>query len=57
MSIKNRLLKLENLAPKSAKFKPMPLACWYGEMIPESEWPEYETIPTLSDFYREHEKL
>lgn len=55
MSIKARLARLEQLAPKNTKYKPMPLGCFYGDDIPESEWPEYETIPTLSDFYREHE--
>ncbi len=53
MSIKKRLDKLEQLAPNDAKYKPMPLACYYGELIPESEWAEYDAIPTLSDFYQE----
>ena len=51
MSIKNRLVKLEKEQPKQIKHKPMPLGCFRGENIPESEWPEYNTIPTLADFY------
>ena len=56
MNIKARLLKLENLQPQQMKFKPMPLCVFYGKDIPESDWPEYDTIPTFSEFKADQHK-
>ena len=55
-NLKNRLDKLEKLQPQQIKHKRKPLACYYGEDIPESEWPEYDSSVkrTLADFYADN---